>query len=58
MTMSEKVYIIQPIESPKVQILHEEAISLIESAGAEYAGTTFQNIREINAATYIGAGKL
>lgn len=56
--MSEKVYIIQPVESPKAQILHDEAISLIDSAGAEYAGTTFQTIREINPATYIGAGKL
>lgn len=55
--MSEKVYIIQPIESEKSPLLHEEAIALIESAGAEYTGTTFQNIREINPATYIGSGK-
>lgn len=55
--MREKVYIIQPVESEKSPLLHEEAIALIESAGAEYTGTTFQNIREINPATYIGSGK-
>ena len=31
---------------------------MIESAGAVYAGTIYQNIREINAATFIGEGKL
>lgn len=59
--MAEKpeiVYIIQPIEGENYKILHEEAIALIESAGAEYAGTIYQNIREINPATYIGEGKL
>ena len=55
--MSEKVYIIQPVENEKFQMLHDEAVALIESAGAEYAGTTYQNIREINPATYIGSGK-
>ncbi len=55
--MSEKVYIIQPVENNKFQILHEEAVALIDSAGAEYVGTTYQNIREINPATYIGSGK-
>ena len=57
----EKIYIIQPItreNAEKYKILHEEAISLIESAGAVYAGTIYQNIREINPATYIGEGKL
>lgn len=59
--MAEKreiVYIIQPIESENYKILHEEAVALIESAGAEYAGSVYQNIREINPATYIGEGKL
>ena len=55
--MSEKVYIIQPVESDNYRTLHSEAVALIESAGAEYAGTTYQNIREINPATYIGSGK-
>jgi len=57
----EKIYIIQPItkeNSEKYAILHEEAISLIETAGALYAGTIYQNVREINAATFIGTGKL
>lgn len=57
----EKIYIIQPItrdNADKYRVLHEEAVSLIESAGAAYAGTLYQNIREINAATYVGAGKL
>ena len=55
--MSEKVYIIQPVENDHFRTLHSEAVALIESAGAEYAGTTYQNIREINPATYIGSGK-
>ncbi len=60
-TTVEKLYIIQPItreNEGKYKVLHAEAISLIESAGASYAGTIYQNIREINPATYIGAGKL
>lgn len=55
---SEIVYIIQPITDNRYKILHEEAVALIESAGASYAGTIYQNIREINPATYIGEGKL
>lgn len=57
----EKIYIIQPItqeNANKYRILQEEAVSLIESAGALYAGTIYQNVREINAATFIGEGKL
>lgn len=57
----EKIYIIQPItreNSEKYRVLQEEAVSLIESAGAAYAGTIYQNVREINAATFIGEGKL
>lgn len=57
----EKIYIIQPItqeNANKYRVLQEEAVSLIESAGAVYAGTIYQNIREINPATYIGYGKL
>ena len=57
----EKIYIIQPItreNAAKYKVLQAEAVSLIESAGALYAGTIYQNIREINAATFIGEGKL
>ena len=57
----EKIYILQPItreNAAKYKVLQEEAVSLIESAGAMYAGTMYQNIREINAATYFGEGKL
>lgn len=54
----EIIYIIQPIHGVNDMQLQKEAISLIESAGAEYAGTICQNIREINPATYIGEGKL
>lgn len=57
----EKIYIIQPItreNALKYKVLHEEAISLIESAGALYAGTIYQNVREINPATFVGEGKL
>ena len=57
----EKIYIIQPItreNADKYHVLHEEAVSLIESDGALYAGTIYQNVREVNAATFIGEGKL
>lgn len=57
----EKIYIIQPIteqNAANYRVLQEEAVSLIESAGAAYAGTIYQNIREINPATFIGEGKL
>ena len=57
----EKIYIIQPItreNEEKYTVLHAEAISLIESAGAVYVGTIYQKVREINAATFIGEGKL
>lgn len=60
-TTLEKIYIIQPItreNALKYRVLQEEAVSLIESAGAVYAGTIYQNVREINAATFIGEGKL
>lgn len=60
-TTIEKIYIIQPItreNADKYRILQEEAVALIESAGAAYAGTIYQNIREINAATFVGEGKL
>lgn len=53
----ENVYIIQP-EEGDVSELHAEAVALIESADAEYAGTIYQKIREVNPATYIGEGKL
>ena len=57
----EKIYIIQPIikeNIDKYKILQKEAVSLIESAGAQCIGTIYQNIREINPKTYIGEGKL
>lgn len=57
----EKIYIIQPItheNAEKYSVLQQEAVSLIESAGALYAGTIYQNVHEINPATFIGAGKL
>ena len=54
----EKIYIIQPILDNNYKRLHDEAIALIESAGGVYVGSCFQNIREINAATFIGSGKL
>lgn len=60
-TTIEKIYIIQPItreNATKYKVLQAEAISLIESAGALYAGTIYQNIREINATTFVGEGKL
>ncbi len=57
----EKIYIIQPITRENVEkyrVLQEEAVALIESAGAVYVGTIYQNIHEINPATFIGQGKL
>lgn len=56
--MQENVYIIQPILSDNYKRIHDEAIALIETAGAVYVGSCFQNIREVNAATFIGSGKL
>ena len=60
-TSVEKIYIIQPITKKnlnKYHILQEEAVALIESAGAVCAGTIYQNVREVNPATFIGEGKL
>ena len=55
----EKVYIIQPIVDEKIsKEEHAEAVSLIESADALYAGTIYQKIKEIVPATYIGTRKL
>ena len=54
----EKIYILQPIFEDDALAIRDEAISLIESAGALYAGTIFQKIREVNPATVIGPGKL
>ena len=58
MEITEKIYIIQPVLSDNYKRIHEEAIALIGSAGAVYVGSCFQNIREVNAATFIGSGKL
>lgn len=54
----ENVYILQPVLSDDHTVLHDEAVALIESAGAAYAGTMYAKIREINPATFIGEGKL
>ena len=54
----EIVFVIQPVERADYRVLHDEILALIESAGADYAGTLYQNIREVNPATYIGEGKL
>lgn len=54
----ERVFIIDPITSPDYRALHDEAVSLIESASAAYAGAVYQEIRDVNPATYIGSGKV
>lgn len=56
--IKEKIYIIQPIVDENYQSLEQEAVSLIESAGALHAGTIRQRIRSVNPSTVIGAGKL
>ncbi len=58
MQKKELIYVIQPLLGENDKLLHEEIVSLIESAGAEYAGTIYQKIREINPATFLGEGKL
>lgn len=54
----ERIYIIQPILTQDYKKLHDEAVKLVESAGGVYAGSIYQEIREINPATFIGSGKL
>lgn len=54
----EKVFIIQPVFDDAWRALHSEAVALIESAGAKYCGSAYQNIKEVNPATFIGSGKL
>lgn len=54
----ENVYILQPVLGEDCETTHAEAVALIESAGAAYAGTMYAKIREINPATFIGEGKL
>ena len=54
----EKVYIIQPRTDDNYKVLHDEAVALIESAGAAYCGTAYQTIKKVNPATYLGSGKL
>lgn len=57
--MTEKVYVVQPLLGVgKDEVLYSEAIALIESAGAAYAGTMQVKIREINPATFLGEGKV
>lgn len=56
--MTEKVFIIQPQLNDNYKTVHDEAVALIESVGGVYVGTAYQNIKEINAATFIGSGKL
>ena len=45
----EKVYIIQPRLDDNYRTLHDEAVALIESAGAAYCGSAYQTIKKINA---------
>ena len=54
----ENVYILQPVFAEDVSVVHDEAVSLIESAGAAYAGTMYVKIREIHPAAFIGEGKI
>ena len=57
--MTENVYVVQPLLGVgKDEVLYSEAIALIESAGATYAGTMKVRIREINPATFLGEGKV
>lgn len=56
--MAEKVFIIQPILNSNYRVIHEEAVALIKSAGAFYIGSSYQTIKEVNAATFVGTGKL
>lgn len=58
MCSQEKIFIIQPIFNDDWRVLHSEAVSLIESAGGAYCGSSYQTIKEINPATFIGSGKL
>lgn len=55
---TENIFILQPVFDGQYADLHKEAVSLIESAGGAYAGTVYQQIREINPATFVGSGKL
>ncbi len=55
---AENVYIIHPYARGAEDVLQEEAVALIESAGARYAGTSRVRVREIDPATYLGAGKI
>ena len=48
MEQIEKVFIIQPILNDKWRVLHDEAVSLIESAGGAYCGSSYQNIKEMS----------
>lgn len=55
----EKVYIVQPLfTDDNADELHAEAVALIESAGAAYAGTLYAKIREIHPAAFLGEGKI
>lgn len=58
MQQIEKVFVVQPILRDNWRSLHGEAVALIESAGGAYCGSSYQNIKEINPATFIGSGKL
>lgn len=58
MSETEKIFIIQPIFNDNYKVLHDEAVALIESAGALYFGSCYQNVKQINPATFIGSGKL
>ena len=56
--MTESVFLVQPVLGEDADILHAEAVSLIESAGAEHAGSMYVKIREVDPATYLREGKI
>lgn len=58
MEQKEKIFVIQPILNDGWRKAHDESIALIESAGGAYCGSSYQVIKDINAATFIGSGKL
>ena len=58
MEQIEKIFIIQPILDDCWRKSHDECVALIESAGGAYCGSSYQVIKEINSATFIGSGKL
>ena len=56
--IQENIYVLQPIIDDNYETMHKEIIALIDSADATYIGTSYQKIKEITPATYLGSGKL